>query len=117
MRLSVSDRHLGAVLQRFAPSQGARLRLVVSEEGVDIAANAAGYLTLARWCMVMAHPEMEDHLDPDWLYSCFHLDDAFASSSEVAVATLEVIGAPRQLGSDTHQVRFLRSEHVERMVF
>lgn len=116
MKLTVSDDSLAGVMSRFAPRRGANLRIAVSESGVDIAANASGYLTLARWCMIMAHPQMEDHLDPDWLYAAYHLDDVFDDPRLGASASLEFGGALEKT-ADSHNVRFLRSERVGDMEF
>lgn len=82
MRVSVSG-DLQTVLRRFRPRDDAHLRVELSESGLDVIGDAEGYRTLARWCLVMAHPEMRQ-VHPRWLYSLMRLseaagDPAFAS--------------------------------------
>ncbi len=117
MRLSVSDQDLSAVMSRFQPREGARMRLVVGSDGVDLVANAAGYLTLARWFMIMAHPMMEDHATPEWLNAAYHLGDVFASSCPETLATLEYENACPGEGVGPNGIRMYRSETVDRMQF
>ncbi|MBI5231546.1 MAG: hypothetical protein HY876_05195 [Coriobacteriales bacterium] len=81
----------------------------MSEDGVDFAGNREGYLTLARWFLIMAHPEMEDHSDPDWYLAGYHLDDAFSTSDSATVTVvLEGRGKLATSGLDAHAFRMYR---------
>jgi hypothetical protein len=106
MRISVADRNLHTVLTRFRAVPGSRVELVLSPDGLDVVANAEGYRTLAKWCLVMAHPEMAQ-AHPRWLYTLHHLGDALSRDGEVSVVAREGVGS-RSL--DAHDVRFFRSE-------
>jgi hypothetical protein len=106
MRLSVSDHNVHIVRARFRPEPGSNVEVVVSPDGLDILANAAGYRTLARWFLVMAHPEWHDDSAPEWFHSATHLDEAFRGQG------IRVV-----YGSDSerkrlepHDVRLYRSE-------
>lgn len=67
--VSVSDEHLDLVLARMREAEGAKLRFDATRDGIDIVGNRAAWLALARWCLVMAHPEHGDDEPPihlDW---------------------------------------------------
>jgi len=59
LRISVSDTGLGRALRRFKPRPNAKIEFNVNSGGVDIVANGDGWLTLARWCLLMAHQDMD----------------------------------------------------------
>ncbi|HAL29342.1 MAG TPA: hypothetical protein DCP20_01310 [Coriobacteriia bacterium] len=106
MRVSVSDGDLDAVLKRFKAKPGAKIEFTLSPDGLDIIANGAGYLTLARWCLAMAHPDMGGHAHPRWLYTLRHLDEAIDDRG-VRLSRREASMAP---DLTAHDVRFYRSE-------
>ncbi|MBE0418361.1 MAG: hypothetical protein IBX63_11405 [Coriobacteriia bacterium] len=106
MRLSVSDTGLAMVLKRFKPKPGAHIEFVISPDGLDVIANADGYLTLARWCLVMAHPEMGGRTHPRWLYSIRHLDEAVGPGD----ARLTSRQRDSEPDLSLHAVRFFRAE-------
>lgn len=104
MRVHVSDGNLSGVLKRFRPKPGARVEFVLSGDGLDVIANAAGYLTLARWCLLMAHPEMGGRAHPRWLYSVHHLDEAVGEDG----AWLSPCGTGTGSHLDAHAISFYR---------
>ncbi|MDZ4178078.1 MAG: hypothetical protein U1E29_02410 [Coriobacteriia bacterium] len=107
MRISVSDKGLAAILKRFKAKPDAQVEFVISPDGLDIIANAEGYLTLARWCLVMAHPEMGGHAHPRWLYTLRHLDDAVGPAAGLKLSRREVSVDPELTA---HDVRFYRTD-------
>ena len=110
MRVSVSDKGLASVLKRFRAKPGAHVEFVLSPEGLDIIANAEGYRTLARWCLVMAHPEMGANAHPKWLYTLRYLDDVVGPDG----VSLSRRHAPLKLDLTAHDVRFYRSDQLSR---
>jgi hypothetical protein len=63
--ISVDDSgDLLAIRRAYNPQPGAKLEVNVHDEGVSIVANREGWLSLAEWCLVMAHKRMADYLDP-----------------------------------------------------
>lgn len=105
MRISISDADLGAAFDQFQSTEGAQLEFTVSPDGIDVVGNSEGYLDLARWCLLMAHPEMEDHADPEFLHAAYHLAD-YASEQSISVVAREG-RMPEAL--EPHDVRFYRS--------
>jgi hypothetical protein len=85
MRISVGDGDLHRILARFKSVPGTRVEIVMSPEGLDVIGNAEGYRTLAKWCLIMAHPEMEQ-AHPRWLFALRHLDRARLGNGELAIA-------------------------------
>ncbi|MBI5231725.1 MAG: hypothetical protein HY876_06130 [Coriobacteriales bacterium] len=88
--ISVSDEHLSLVMARQHELPGSKLRIDATADGLDIVANREGWLTLAKWCMVMAHPELDDTDPPH------HLDwDVMHEAGERGDLTLGFWGLPR----------------------
>lgn len=85
MRVSISG-DLNRIIRRFRAVPGSRVQVVVSAEGLDIIANAEGYRTLARWCLVMAHPQMEQ-AHPRWLFALRKLDEALSKTGRLTVTS------------------------------
>ena len=84
MRISVSDGDLRRILRRFRAVPGARVEISISPDGLDVVANAEGYRTLAKWCLSMAHPQMEQ-AHPRWLFALHHLDEAVPGAERVSI--------------------------------
>ena len=95
MRVSVGEGDLHRILCRFRAVPGARVAVTISAGGLDIVANAEGYRTLARWCLIMAHADMQQ-AHPRWLYSLLHLDDQAAWGDFASVVWRDAEGE-RQL--------------------
>jgi hypothetical protein len=106
MRISVSDGDLRRVLRRFKAAPGTEIDIVMSADGLDVIANAEGYRTLAKWCLVMAHPEMEQ-AHPRWLFSLRHLDKARLGASKIAISWRGGGGAHPL---DLRDIRFFRAQ-------
>lgn len=111
MRMVVSDSNLAAVLARFRGVPNAQLEFDLSRDGLDVVGNREGYLTLARWCLVMAHPEMEDHADSAWLHAAYHLTDYGFDAEVDSTTVLRVThrSGRRDCELDADKVRFHRS--------
>jgi len=86
MQVSVGEGDLGRILRRFRAVPGAEVEVVISPDGLDVIANAEGYRTLARWCLVMAHREMEQS-HPRWLYALRHLDDSLSRDGSFSIVS------------------------------
>ena len=64
-RISVDDDgDLVAIRKAYKPQQGTKVEFNVHEDGVSIVANREGWLSLAEWCLIMAHKRMPDYVDP-----------------------------------------------------
>ncbi len=77
-QISVSDEDLPAVRAAYRPQPGAKVEFNVHDHGVSIVANREGWLSLAEWCMIMAHPEMPEHTAPFELTREVFQDEMFA---------------------------------------
>ena len=110
MRISVGDGDLRRILRRFKAVPGTRVDIVMSPEGLDVISNAEGYRTLARWCLVMAHPSMEQ-AHPRWLFALRYLDRARLGSGEVTVKWGDG-GTERPL--ELRNIRFFRTRSERR---
>lgn len=120
MRISVSSQNLRNVIARFRPRKAAKLEFNINPQGIDIVANQDGWLTLARWCLIMAHPEMHEVNgpdDPDTLDSHWHLQDYLVD--DVMLEEGRAIEAFWALtdGEPGQDVRFWRSKGVGRDFF
>lgn len=58
------DEDLLIARQNYAAKPGAKVEFNVHKHGVSIVANREGWQSLAEWCAIMAHPDMQDGLDP-----------------------------------------------------
>jgi hypothetical protein len=61
---TVSDTDLGKVIAEFNPPAEAKIEFNVHADGLSIVANREGWESLAEWCLIMAHPEMQDSIEP-----------------------------------------------------
>jgi len=61
---TVSDTDLGKVIAEFNPPAEAKVEFNVHADGLSIVANKEGWESLAEWCLIMAHPEMQDSVEP-----------------------------------------------------
>lgn len=62
MRVKVGGFEFLKALSRFKPEPKARLQANAHPGGIEILANRQGYLTLARWCLLMAHEDRPSDL-------------------------------------------------------
>jgi hypothetical protein len=66
--VSVSETDdLPTVLAAYGPKVGAKIEFNIHDEGLSIVANRMGWESLAEWCLTMAHPDMEDSIQPSEL--------------------------------------------------
>ena len=105
MRISVGDGDLRRILRRFKAVLGTQVEIVMSPQGLDVIANAEGYRTLAKWCLIMAHREMEQ-AHPRWLFALRHLDRAGLKAGEISISWRDRDGE-RPL--EVRDVRFFRT--------
>ena len=120
MRISVSSTNLRNVLARFKPRKDAKLEFNVNSDGIDIVANRDGWLTLARWCLVMAHPEMHEAIsldDPDALDSHWHMQDYLVDEGMLREGRAIQAFWPLKDGELGQDVRFWRSSGIGREFF
>jgi len=64
MRISVGGK-LERILSGYRPEPDALIEFNISEHGLDVVANGSGWKSLARWCLVMAHPELDQARELD----------------------------------------------------
>ena len=105
MRVSVGEGDLHRILRRFKAVPGTRVEIAMSPDGLDVIANAEGYRTLAKWCLIMAHPEMEQS-HPRWLFALHHLDSARLGASRVAITWR---GGDGECPLDLRDIHFFRT--------
>ena len=104
-----TDEDLTIARHAFKPEPGSKLEFNVNNRGIAIVANAEGWLTLANWCLVMAHPKMEDYLDPFELTGEVLSKELF-TSGDVILSFDGIAGAP--VGALYQDVSFKRSDKI-----
>jgi len=117
MQIRVSSKNLHHVLAKFRPRKNAKIEFNINPGRLDIVANREGWLTFARWCLVMAHPEMHEATgpdDPDFLASHRHLGDGLVDGDmQDEGRVIEAFWAlpDDEVGQD---VRFWRAKEIGR---
>jgi hypothetical protein len=104
-----TDDDLTVARHAFKPEPGTKIEFNVNNRGVAIVANREGWLTLANWCLVMAHPEMENYLDPFELTGEVLSKDLF-TAGDVILSFQGITGAP--VGALYQDVVFKRSDKI-----
>lgn len=104
-----TDDDLIVARKAFKAEPGSKLEFNVNNRGVAIVANAEGWLTLANWCLLMAHPQMEDYLEPFELTGEVLPKELFTSGN-VVVSFQGIADAP--VGALYQDVSFKRSDKV-----
>ena len=104
-----TDEDLTIARHAFKPEAGSKLEFNVSNRGIAIVANAEGWLTLANWCLVMAHPKMENYLDPFELTGEVLPKELF-TSGDVILSFDGIAGTP--VGALYQDVVFKRSDKI-----
>jgi len=57
--------NLERTLSRYSAEQGALIEFNISDYGLDVVANRSGWKSLARWCLMMAHPDLDQARELD----------------------------------------------------
>lgn len=117
MRLSISDTNLARVIARFRPRRNAKIEFNVNNDGVDIMANQDGWLTLAKWCLIMAHPEMHETSGPDdpkFIESHLHFSHDLVDDEMLAQGRAIEAFWPLDADHCDQDVRFWRSSGIGR---
>ena len=107
-QISVSDENLQDVRQAYRPQPNAKVEFNVHDHGVSIVANREGWLSLAEWCLIMAHPEMPEHAAPFELTREVFPDELFAEGR----ALLSFWGIADRPDDSYQDVFFHRGENI-----